>query len=173
MKKLGYLLALSVIMIAGCSGTTGKDETATAKAMVTQTPDGGSSKSTSTESKLEHLTPQTFKKKVMDYEKNQHEWVFEGDKPAIVDFYASWCRPCRMIAPIMEELADEYKGQIDIYKVDTDAQHELATVFGIQSLPTVLFIPMQGKPSMQKGAMDKESYKKIIDEFMLKKGTTK
>jgi thioredoxin len=173
MKKIGYLLVLSVFMIASCSGTTGKNEDNSAKSTVTQTPDGGSTKSTATEGKLEHLTNQTFKKKVMDYEKNPHEWVFEGDKPVIVDFYASWCRPCRMIAPIMEELAEEYKGKIVIYKVDTDAEHELANVFGIQSLPTVLFIPMQGKPSMQKGAMDKESYKKIIDEFMLKKGTIK
>jgi thioredoxin len=104
----------------------------------------------------------------MDYEKNPQQWVFEGDKPAIIDFYADWCRPCRMIAPILEELAAEYDGKINVYKVDTDAQRELASVFGIESLPTVLFIPMQGKPSAQKGALSKEAYKKIIDEFLLK-----
>ncbi|HPI87425.1 MAG TPA: thioredoxin domain-containing protein, partial [Bacteroidales bacterium] len=86
----------------------------------------------------------------------------------IVDFYADWCRPCRMIAPIMEELAAEYEGKIDIYKVDTDDERELAAVFGIQSLPSVLFIPMTGKPSLQKGAMSKEAYKQIIDDFLLK-----
>jgi len=108
----------------------------------------------------------------MDYEKNTQQWIFEGDKPAIVDFYADWCRPCRMIAPILEELAVEYEGKINIYKVDTEAQRELAAVFGITSLPTVLFIPMQGNPSSQKGALPKESYKQIIDEFLLKAPAT-
>jgi thioredoxin len=118
------------------------------------------------------LTKETFKQLIMDYEKNPRTWVFEGDKPAIIDFYADWCRPCRMIAPIMEELAVEYEGQVDIYKVDTEAQRELASVFGITSLPTVLFIPAEGKPSAQKGALPKESYKQIIDEFLLNKNNT-
>jgi len=107
----------------------------------------------------------------MDYEKNPQQWVFAGDKPAIVDFYADWCRPCRMISPIMEELAVEYQGKVNFYKVDTEAERELAAVFGIQSLPTVLFIPASGNPSAQKGALPKESYKQIIDEFLLNKPT--
>lgn len=165
MRKLGYLFVLSAFMFISCSGTSGSKE-GTAKSSA---PDGQSAKTGTSEGKLEHLTAQTFKLKVMDYEKNPQQWIFEGDKPAIVDFYADWCRPCKMIAPILEELAVEYKGQIDIYKVDTEAQRELATIFGIQSLPTVLFIPASGNPSAQKGALPKESYKKIIDEFLLKK----
>jgi thioredoxin len=173
MRKIGYFIVLTIFMFASCNGTSGNNDGSSSKSTSSKSPDGGSSKTSSTEGKLEHLTAQTFKLKVMDYEKNPQSWVFEGDKPAIVDFYASWCRPCRMIAPILEELAEEYKGQIVVYKVDTDAQRELATIFGIESLPTVLFIPMQGKPSMQKGALPKESYKQIIDEFMLKKPAAK
>ena len=105
----------------------------------------------------------------MDYEKNPKTWVFEGDKPCIVDFYADWCKPCKMIAPIMDELAEEYAGKIDIYKVNTEKERELASVFGISSIPYVLFIPAQGQPSAQRGALPKESYKQIIDEFLLKK----
>ena len=169
MKKLGYLIVLSTLMFVSCSGTSGNNDRNAATGNPAQVKTAGDDKTAAKSEKLEHLTAQTFRQKVMDYEKNKQQWVFEGDKPAIVDFYADWCRPCRMIAPILEELADEYKGKIDVYKVDTEAQRELASVFGIQSLPTVLFIPMQGNPSIQKGALSKEAYKQIIDEFMLKK----
>ena len=168
MKKIGYLIVLTTFMFISCNGTSGSKGTSNVSTATAIAPDGGSTKTGDESGKPEHLTAQTFKLKVMDYEKNPQNWVFEGDKPAIVDFYADWCRPCRMIAPIMEELAVEYKGKIDIYKVDTEAQRELATVFGIQSLPTVLFIPMQGRPSMQKGALSKEAYKQVIDDFLLK-----
>lgn len=169
MKKIGSLFVILAVMLMSCGSTSGNKENNGATKASGQSPDGGSSKTEATAGKLEHLTAQTFKSKVMDYEKNPQQWVFEGDKPAIVDFYADWCKPCRMIAPIMEELAADYDGKIDIYKVDTEAQKELAAVFGIQSLPTVLFIPMQGKPTAQKGAMPKESYKQIIEDFLLKK----
>ena len=168
MKKFGYLLLIPALLLMSCNGTGNAKDSSTPAQATSHNSDGGSDKSTG-KVELEHLTAQTFKLKVMDYEKNPQQWVFEGDKPAIVDFYADWCRPCRMIAPILEELSVEYEGQIDVYKVDTEAQRELASVFGIQSLPTVLFIPLQGKPTMQKGALPKESYKQIIDEFMLKK----
>jgi thioredoxin len=171
MKKIGYFIILTTFMFISCNGTSGSNEQNKATTASAQSPDGGSTKSESAAGKPELLTAQTFKLKVMDYEKNTEQWVFEGDKPAIVDFYADWCRPCRMIAPIMEELSVEYKGKVDIYKVDTEAQRELAAVFGIQSLPTVLFIPKDGKPSMQKGAMTKEAYKQVIDEFLLKTPT--
>jgi thioredoxin len=172
MKKLGYIFILTMFMFISCNGTSGSKVSSPA-AKTAGKPDGGEDKTESAQGKPEHLTAQAFRLKVMDYEKNTEQWVFEGDKPAIVDFYADWCRPCRMIAPIMEELATEYEGRINIYKVDTEAERELAAVFGIQSLPTVLFIPMQGNPSAQKGALSKEAYKQIIDEFLLKKETGK
>ena len=120
------------------------------------------------------LTKQEFLEKVMNYEKNQTEWVYEGDKPAIVDFYADWCGPCRRAAPILDELAAEYKGQIYIYKVDTEKERELAAVFGIQSLPSFLFVPQEGRPSMSNGIAQtpeatKEMFKQMIDEILLGK----
>jgi len=172
MKKIGYISVLIIFLFAGCNGNTNGEKGNTSTKSSANVTEGGSKKSESATGKPEHLTEQTFKLKVMDYEKNPQQWIFEGDMPAIVDFYADWCKPCRMIAPILEELAVEYEGKIKIYKVDTEAQRELAAIFGITSLPTVLFIPMQGKPSSQKGALPKESYKKIIDEFLLKAPST-
>ncbi|HPE55364.1 MAG TPA: thioredoxin [Bacteroidales bacterium] len=121
------------------------------------------------EPKTEHLTVETFKEKVYDYEANPDEWVYEGDKPCIVDFYADWCKPCKLIAPILEELAEEYDGQIIVYKVNTEQQRELSRVFGIRSIPSVLFIPTEGKPQMTQGALPKETFKQVIDEFLLGK----
>lgn len=115
------------------------------------------------------LTKEDFLKKVADYEKNPTEWKYLGDKPALVDFYATWCGPCRGLAPVLEELAAEYKDQIYIYKIDTDAEQELAAAFGIRSIPTLLFIPMEGKPQMAQGALPKATLKKAIDEIMLAK----
>ena len=119
--------------------------------------------------KVQVLDVAGFKDKVFNYEDNPEEWVFEGDQPAVIDFYAVWCRPCKMVAPIMEELAKEYDGQITIYKVDTDKNKELSGLFGIRSIPSILFVPMDGKPQMSTGAMKKEDYKKIFDEFLLGK----
>ncbi len=112
---------------------------------------------------LEHLTKETFKKKVFNFEENK-EWKFEGDKPAVIDFYADWCGPCKMVAPILEELAEEYDGKIDIYKVDTEAERELSGAFGIQSIPSLLFVPVDGQPSMAKGALPKDSFKQAISD---------
>ncbi len=114
------------------------------------------------------LTYETFKTKVFDFEKNQ-EWKFEGDKPCLIDFWAAWCGPCRMIAPILEELSEEYKDQINIYKVDTEAEPELAAMFGIRSIPSLLFVPMNGKPQMAAGALPKHVLKEIIDKELLGK----
>ena len=119
--------------------------------------------------KPRHLTKAEFLEKVYNFEKNPDEWKYEGDKPAIVDFYATWCGPCKMVAPILDELAKEYDGQIVIYKVDTDKETELARAFGIRSIPSILFIPMNGKPEMAQGALPKEAFKKAIDELLLKK----
>ncbi len=170
MKKLGYLSILVIFLFIGCSNTSGDKTVSDPKTQPVVKTDGGSATASSV--KPEHLTKETFKEKIMNYEKNTQQWVYEGDKPAIVDFYADWCRPCRMIAPIMDELAVEYQGKVNFYKVDTEVEKELAAVFGITSLPTVVFIPASGNPSAQKGAMPKESYKQIIDEFLLKAPVT-
>lgn len=114
---------------------------------------------------IEFLTAETFKKKVFDYEKNT-EWKFEGTKPALIDFYADWCGPCKMVAPILEELSKEYDGKIDIYKVDTEAQQELASVFGIRSIPSLLFVPKNDKPQMAMGALPKDSFKKAFKDVL-------
>jgi len=116
---------------------------------------------------MEHLTAETFKAKVFDYEKNK-EWKFEGDKPAIIDFYADWCGPCKMVAPVLEELSNEYDGKVDIYKVDTEVEQELAAVFGIRSIPSILFIPKSGQPQMSAGAMPKEGFVQAINEILLR-----
>lgn len=115
------------------------------------------------------MTKADFLKKVANYETNPDEWKYLGDKPAIIDFYATWCGPCRQIAPVLEELAAEYGGQIYIYKIDTDKERELAAAFGIRSIPSLLFIPLEGKPQMAQGALPKESFKEAIDNFLLKK----
>ncbi len=111
----------------------------------------------------EHLTKETFLEKVFNYETSE-DWNFKGDKPAIIDFYADWCGPCKMVAPVMEELSEEYEGQVDIYKIDTEAEQELASVFGIRSIPSILFIPMDDKPQMAMGALPKPKFKEIIED---------
>jgi thioredoxin len=117
---------------------------------------------------LEHLTKDTFISKVFDFENNK-EWKFEGALPCMIDFYADWCGPCKMVAPILEELAEEYKGKINIYKVDTEEEQELAAVFGIRSIPSLLFCPADGAPQMAMGALPKDTFKKAIDDILLKK----
>jgi thioredoxin len=114
---------------------------------------------------LEHLTKDSFKTKVFNYEINK-DWKFEGERPAIIDFYADWCAPCRMVAPILEELKAEYGDKLDIYKIDTEAEHELAGMFGVQSIPSLLFIPSEGQPQMAMGALPKDSFKKAISDVL-------
>jgi thioredoxin 1 len=112
----------------------------------------------------EHLTKETFLAKVFNYEENK-EWKFVGSKPAVIDFYADWCGPCKMVGPILEELSEEYKGKIDIYKIDTESEQELAAVFGIQSIPSLLFIPVEGQPTMAAGALPKETFKEAFKDI--------
>ena len=116
-----------------------------------------------------HLTKAEFLSKVANYEANPTEWKYLGDKPCIIDFYATWCGPCKMVAPIMDDLAKEYNGQVYIYKVDVDAEPEIAAAFGIQSIPTIFFCPMTGNPQVSQGAMQKEDFKKMITDVLLKK----
>ena len=114
---------------------------------------------------LEHLTKETFKQKVFDFEASK-DWKFTGDKPCIIDFYADWCGPCKAIAPVLEELSKDYDGKIDIYKVDTEAEKELSSMFGIQSIPSLLFIPSEGQPQMAQGALPKESLEKAFKDVL-------
>jgi len=117
------------------------------------------------EAKPEHLTLETFKEKVFDFEANK-EWKFKGEIPAIIDFYADWCGPCKRVAPIMEELAIEYDGKVKIYKIDTEVERELAGMFGIRSIPSILFIPVEGQPQMTTGALPKENFVQMIKEVL-------
>jgi thioredoxin 1 len=114
-----------------------------------------------------HLTAQDFKDKVFDYEKGS-DWKYEGELPAIIDFYADWCQPCKMVAPVLEDLARDYAGKIMIYKVNTENEQELASVFGIQSIPTLLFIPKTGQPQATMGALPRQSFDQAIQDFLLK-----
>lgn len=112
---------------------------------------------------VEHLTVQSFKDKVFDYENNK-EWKYSGTQPAIIDFYADWCGPCKMVAPIIEELAKEYDGKVTFYKINTEQEQELSSVFGIRSIPSLLFIPTNGQPQMAQGALPKNSFKDAIKD---------
>jgi thioredoxin len=116
-----------------------------------------------------HLTKAEFITKVANFEANPTDWKYLGDKPCIIDFYATWCGPCKMVAPILEDLAKEYNGKINFYKVDVDAEPEIAAAYGIQSIPTIFFCPMNGTPQISQGAMPKESFQKTITDVLLKK----
>lgn len=116
---------------------------------------------------MESLTKEAFLQKVFDYEKNK-EWKFTGDLPCIIDFYADWCQPCKVLAPVLEELSEKYKGKINIYKVDTEKEKELAGAFGIRSIPSILFCPGEGQPQMAQGALPKEQLEKAIKDILIK-----
>jgi len=114
---------------------------------------------------LEHLTKNTFKEKVFNYEANK-EWKYEGQRPAIIDFYADWCGPCKMVAPILEELKTEYGDKLEIFKINTEEEHELSSLFGIRSIPSLLFIPLHGQPQMAMGALPKDTFRKAIGDVL-------
>jgi len=154
MKKLLFIFLFAGLTLGACQGQGKKQE---------QINENGSNMKTI------YLTKKDFLSKITDYEKNPDEWKYLGDKPALIDFYADWCRPCKVIAPILEELATEYEGEIYIYKIDTEQEQELAALFGIRSIPSLLFIPMDGTPQMAQGALPKPQLKKAIDEILLKK----
>ncbi|NPV13217.1 MAG: thioredoxin [Ignavibacteria bacterium] len=114
---------------------------------------------------IEHLTTETFKQKVFNYENNK-EWKYNGSIPCVIDFYAEWCGPCKTVSPILEELAKEYDGKLVIYKINTEEQVELSQTFGIRSIPSLLFVPMNEQPQMAQGAMPKDSFKKVFKEIL-------
>ncbi len=173
-KIIIAVLTVVVIAATGIFAYSSKDSVKEEKKEFNQTSNkvlNNNSEIKKEKGKVEHLTVQTFKEKVFNYETNK-EWKFEGDLPAIVDFYADWCGPCKMVAPVLEELSAEYEGKIKIYKVDTEAEQELAAVFGIRSIPSILFIPKEGQPQMSMGAMPKEGFVQAINEVLLKNSNT-
>ncbi len=158
MKKLLNITLIFTLMLGYSAKAINDKESASAK---------------EEEGKVIHLTKKQFLEKVANYEKNPKEWIYLGDKPCIIDFYADWCRPCKMAAPILDELAEEYKGKIYIYKVDTQEEQELAAVFGIRSIPAFLFCPKKAKPQMSSGIgatteATKAMFTKMIDNVLLK-----
>ena len=154
MKKVALILLLAGVAFASCSGQTRKNN-----------------EQNKEEKKMKtiHLTKSEFLTKVVDYEKNPNEWKYLGDKPAIIDFYASWCGPCKMLAPVLEELAAKYGDSIYIYKIDTEQEQELAAAFNIRSIPTLLFVPMSGALQLAQGALPKATLKDAIDKVLLNK----
>lgn len=165
-KVILSITAVSFLLFSCTSGSASSLENSA------DSPTAVETKTTNGSGETIKLTKQDFIEKVMNYEKNQTEWVYEGDKPALIDFYADWCGPCKIAAPILEELAKEYEGKIHIYKVDTQKEGELASVFGIQSIPAFLFVPQKGKPTMSNGIAQtpeatKEMFRQMIDELLL------
>lgn len=154
---------LSALILAACGGAS------EARSAQNENQQNEQQSKTTTVMKPIHLTKAEFLKKVVDYEGNPTEWKYLGEKPAIIDFYASWCGPCKRVAPILDELAAEYGDKIDIYKIDTEQEQELAAAFGIRSIPTLLFVPMEGKPQMVQGAIGKADFENIIQEVLLAK----
>jgi thioredoxin len=114
---------------------------------------------------MEKLDKKAFIEKIFDFEKEK-EWKYLGSRPAIIDFYADWCGPCKMVAPILEKIAAEFDGKLDVYKIDTDKEQELAGAFGIQSIPSLLFIPASGQPQMARGALDRAGFDKVIADVL-------
>ena len=166
---------LSVIMIMvfsfaffSCSNIQGNQEET-----IVAIEDGGNAEKTNdasgTQGVVEYLSYDTFITEVWDFENNSQAWVYEGDIPCVIDFYADWCGPCKRVAPIMDDLAEKYNGKVKIYKINTDKEKQLSSAFGIRSIPSVLFVPMTGKPMMQTGALPKDQYIKIIEDELLNK----
>ena len=117
---------------------------------------------------VQNLTIADFKKQIMDFEANPQEWKYLGDKPTIIDFYATWCGPCKATAPVLEKIAEKYDGRINVFKVDVDKEQELAALFGVRSIPSLLFIPMSEKPQMATGAMMQNDFERAIADILLK-----
>jgi thioredoxin len=174
------IVFLSVVWLSSCGGsatpetkpasaTTASNITSQAGSNNEVQPENNTTAVSSENGAVIQLTNAIFLEKVYDYKKDPKKWSYKGDKPCIIDFYADWCKPCKMVAPILEELSGKYKGQVVIYKVNVDQERELAGFFGIRSIPTVFFCPAQGDPQMAQGALPKESYEKAITDILLNK----
>lgn len=158
MKKSLIIIIAMIGLSAACTSQSSGQEPAKAQSV----------------SKLESgkplsITYDDFLEKVWDFKENPQKWVFKGDLPIVIDFYADWCGPCKRIAPIMEKLAKEYDGKLRVYKINVDNERKLAGVFQVQSIPAVLFVPVSGQPSMQTGALTEEMYYKVVKEQLLVK----
>jgi len=155
MRNLKGILLIAVLFVSfSCSMSAQSDKKETGK---------------ETKGEVITLSKADFLAKVFNYEKNNDKWVYEGNKPCIIDFYADWCPPCKKIAPVLKELAAEYKNDIIIYKVNVDDEKELASLFGIQSIPSLLFVPAKGEPQMAQGALPKATFVEQIDKYLLGK----
>lgn len=167
MKIEFIIIALaSVMVLASCNQNAGKSGQKANDKEIKQ--ELNSQITDNKMAKTINLTRADFLSKVANYEDSPENWVYLGDKPCIIDFYADWCGPCKVVAPILEELAAEYEGQIYIYKVDTEAEQQLAADFGIRSIPTLLFCPVGENPQMAQGALPKDAFKQAISEILLK-----
>jgi len=165
MKKLVFILAAAIFSLQSCNAGQAKsngNENSTSSAPVETV---SQTQSTAAEGGTVKLTKAKFLAEVWDYENSPKEWKFKGTKPALIDFYADWCGPCKIAAPILEEISKEYAGKVTIYKIDTQVEQELASVFGISGIPAFLYIPVNGKPTMASGiARTKEDTKKMFQE---------
>jgi thioredoxin len=159
------MTAVFLFAVASCDNSKNKSNSGIAETKLTTNTINTDKNMT----KTIKLTRADFLTKVANYESNPEKWEYLGDKPCIIDFYADWCGPCKMIAPILEELAAEYEGEIYIYKVDTEAEQQLAADFGIRSIPSILFCPVGEAPQMAQGALPKDAFKQAIEEVLLKK----
>jgi thioredoxin 1 len=173
MKKLGYLLASVLIMLAiSCKGQIGKNSNDINTQAVKDNSEVSGNTITTINDAPVHINKADFLQLVMDYEKNPDTWSFKGKIPCLIDFYADWCAPCRITSPILEELAKEYTGKINIYKIDVDEERELASVFGIQNIPTFLFCPMKGNPTISSGIANspdatRDMFRQQIEKILL------
>jgi len=170
MKKIALIsLLLFALTMSACQGT-GAQEKQEKNQPEAQTNNQGSQQDGGEKAAIQ-LTEETFREKVVDY-KNDSDWNFKGDKPCLVDFYADWCAPCRITSPILEDLAKEYQGQIHVYKVDVDKNRQLAAAFGVRGIPTFLYCPAEGKPTMSSGIggtreETREMFRQNIEKYLL------
>jgi thioredoxin len=165
MKRLVFILAAAIFSLQSCNAGQAKSNGNNEKINATPVETVSETQATAGEGGTVKLTKAKFLAEVWDYENSPKEWKFKGTKPALIDFYADWCGPCRTAAPILEELSKEYSGKVTIYKIDTEVERELAAVFGIQGIPYFLYIPLKGMPTPTSGiARTKEETKKMFQE---------
>lgn len=158
-----FLLSIVVVSLTACQQAKHHDT-------ASQSAKGGQravEAVAQSKAKVRELSAEEFKQLVMNYELHPQEWVYEGKRPALIDFYATWCGPCKAMAPIVEEIAEKYAGKIDVYKVDVDKEEELAALFGVQSIPSLLLVPMEGKPQMSVGALGRQELDKAVRTVLL------